>query len=167
MPYKDLTAHRETKKAYNATYSAEHPEEKKAYNAVYYDTHREEKKARDAVRRAVHLEELRTYNRRYYKDHPQTHESIKLAVERRRARKAGLPATLTRAEWEAIKAAYKHRCAYCGKKESKTQPLTQDHVVPLSKRGGTVRANIVPACRPCNSKKGKNLPANPTQLVLI
>ena len=73
-------------------------------------------------------------------------------------------ATLTRAEWEAIMAAYGNKCAYCGKKSAR---LTQDHVVPIIKGGGTTRENIVPACRSCNAKKFTNLPANPVRLVLI
>lgn len=53
-------------------------------------------------------------------------------------------------EWRALLEEFDFRCAYCGRRGGR---LTRDHVVPRS-RGGTDRiANIVPACRSCNSKK--------------
>jgi len=39
-------------------------------------------------------------------------------------------------------------CAYC--QESAT---TLDHVVPISKGGAHSKANLVPACKSCNSSK--------------
>jgi 5-methylcytosine-specific restriction endonuclease McrA len=102
------------------------------------------------------------HNRRYLRANPGVNATN---MARRRAMKRGLPDTLTRTEWEAIKAAYGNRCAYCGKKQKHS--LTQDHVVPLSKRGGTIRENIVPACKSCNSSKRNNLPAKPVRLVLL
>ena len=46
-------------------------------------------------------------------------------------------------------------CQYCGVRED----LTFDHVVPRSKGGQTVWANVVAACAPCNLLKGDWLPA--------
>lgn len=60
--------------------------------------------------------------------------------------------TLTREEWQAIKARYQHRCAYCQQRPFGT--LTQDHIVPISKGGFHTRINVIPACKSCNSKKG-------------
>jgi 5-methylcytosine-specific restriction endonuclease McrA len=45
--------------------------------------------------------------------------------------------------------AWQHQCAYCGDAAD-----TLDHVKPRHKGGATVTANLVPACRPCNRKKG-------------
>ena len=70
---------------------------------------------------------------------------------RRRARKVG--ATLndfTRQQWEAMKKQYSYRCVYCG---MKPKTLTQDHITPIKYGGNHTTSNIVPACRPCNSKK--------------
>jgi len=53
-------------------------------------------------------------------------------------------------EWEELKALYHGCCAYC----HQAAPLTQDHVIPISKGGWHVIENIVPACQPCNSRKG-------------
>lgn len=73
---------------------------------------------------------------------------------RQRAIRATILPKLTKTEWEEIKVIYFHRCYYC------LQPgkLTKDHVVPLSKGGQHTKSNIVPACQPCNSRKG-NRPA--------
>ena len=89
------------------------------------------------------------------KAHP---EELRVIGARRAARKKGLPATLTIQQWCAILVAYKYQCAYCGKKETKKRSLTQDHVLPLSKGGGTTPENIVPACKSCNSAKGDRPP---------
>ena len=35
--------------------------------------------------------------------------------------------------------------------------LTMDHLVPLSRGGKSIRANLVPACKECNNKKKNNL----------
>jgi 5-methylcytosine-specific restriction enzyme A len=34
-----------------------------------------------------------------------------------------------------------------------TRALSADHVVPLIRGGRSVRGNLVPACKDCNSKK--------------
>lgn len=60
---------------------------------------------------------------------------------------------VTTKEWAIILRIYRHRCAYCGAAED----LTQDHVVPLVKGGRHAPANIVPACRSCNSSKNARL----------
>ena len=43
-------------------------------------------------------------------------------------------------------------CHYCGKK-FKSNKLTMDHVVPLSRGGKSTKGNIVPCCKECNNKK--------------
>lgn len=62
-------------------------------------------------------------------------------------------ATLTTAQWEQIKDAYKHQCAYC---EAPSQAM--DHVMPLSLGGTHTADNVVPACHSCNSSKGAKHP---------
>ena len=73
---------------------------------------------------------------------------------RRRAREAGVMATLTAKEWQEIVRQYNHRCAYCGKRKK----LTQDHVKPLVQAGPHIKANVVPACQSCNSSKQGRTP---------
>lgn len=57
---------------------------------------------------------------------------------------------VTAAEWLAIRNRFGHRCAYC----ERSGPLQMDHVVPIVRGGRHAPANIVPACRSCNSSKG-------------
>lgn len=61
---------------------------------------------------------------------------------------------VTTEQWEAIKAAWGYRCAYCGKVHAR---LTRDHVVPRARGGMDVVANLVPACRSCNARKNDRL----------
>jgi len=48
-------------------------------------------------------------------------------------------------------------CHYCRRAVGR-QALTLDHVVPLIRGGRSVRANMVPSCKECNSKKQSRLP---------
>lgn len=48
-------------------------------------------------------------------------------------------------------------CHYCGRRVG-PKALTADHVVPLIRGGKSVRGNMVPACKDCNSKKQSLLP---------
>lgn len=67
---------------------------------------------------------------------------------KRRMLLAGL-STMTAAEWETIKSEQMGACAYC----LTVAPLTMDHYLPLSRGGQHTPANVVAACRPCNSSK--------------
>ena len=175
MPYKNheqqkayeanyKAAHRQQQNTYNARYRASHREETKVSSAAWRAAHPKEEKASQAANYATHRTEARARHAAWEAAHPVARRIIQ---SRRRARKKALPATLTIEQWRSILAAYKHRCAYCRKKESKRRPLTQDHVVPLTKGGGTTRENIVPACQPCNSRKSTRPPSQPIQLVLL
>ncbi len=45
-------------------------------------------------------------------------------------------------------------CAYCGVRLSR-ETLTRDHVIPRAHGGGALGwDNLVPACQPCNGRKG-------------
>lgn len=45
-------------------------------------------------------------------------------------------------------------CAYCGF----TSPSVVDHIVPVAQGGLSMRDNLAPACRLCNSEKGNQTP---------
>ncbi len=51
----------------------------------------------------------------------------------------------------------KGQCYYCGK-TFKPSELTMDHVVPIIRGGLSIKSNLVPACKECNSKKKYLLP---------
>ncbi len=69
---------------------------------------------------------------------------------RRRVHMQRIVRTLTAAQWAETLALFDHRCAYCLRNDL---PMTQDHVIPVSKGGDHTQENVVPACKPCNSKK--------------
>ena len=64
------------------------------------------------------------------------------------------PASLSR--WNLF-LAHGFRCAYCTG-TFRTAELTFDHVVPKMRKGLTVWSNLVPACSPCNNRKGDKSP---------
>ena len=48
-------------------------------------------------------------------------------------------------------------CHYCRKRFPPGE-LTMDHIVPISRGGRSVKGNVVPCCKECNSKKRQLLP---------
>lgn len=76
-------------------------------------------------------------------------EKINVRTQRRRAKIKKLDNDYTIKEWLATKEDFNNECAYCGEKRK----LTQDHFIPVSKGGGYIMGNIVPACASCNSSK--------------
>lgn len=47
-----------------------------------------------------------------------------------------------------------YRCYYCGRKPTKTKPLTLDHMRPKYRGGTNDVENLVAACEGCNFDKG-------------
>lgn len=111
--------------------------------------------------RAANPEKTAAKLRAYAKRYP---DKVRARCALRRARMRGAAVCdFTTAQWEVIKAAYHHCCAYCGE----LKPLTIDHVIPLSKGGNHTASNIVPACRSCNGRKWvKDAPSFQPMLVI-
>lgn len=78
---------------------------------------------------------------------------FRMAQHRRKARLAQVLNDFTDADWQAILTKFRHECAYCGKPEDLLTVLYQEHVVSISMGGPNTASNVVPACRPCNSRK--------------
>lgn len=174
--------HREQTAVYNRTYREENREVLAAYDRRRYADDREAMRARRTayyLRNAVAIaiarrerypekrQEIAARTRAYAQAHPEQMRAWRAAWKRahpesvaayNRRRKASVRGAavcdLTAAEWGEIKAAWDRRCAYCGER---TEVLTQDHVIPVSRGGDHTASNIVPACQPCNSKKGAKL----------
>lgn len=78
---------------------------------------------------------------------------------RRQALKLGSSVTfLTTGDLEAKAAYWGHKCWMCG-----ADADTMDHVKPLRAGGPHILANLRPACRPCNSRKGARWPVPTTR----
>lgn len=45
------------------------------------------------------------------------------------------------------------RCTSCGAVGTKANPLTIDHIIPISKKGSSKRENLQILCRECNGLK--------------
>ncbi|MEK7386295.1 MAG: HNH endonuclease signature motif containing protein, partial [candidate division NC10 bacterium] len=46
---------------------------------------------------------------------------------------------------------------YCGARVG-ARALTMDHIVPMGRGGTSIRGNVVPACKECNTRKQSLLP---------
>ena len=71
------------------------------------------------------------------------------AARRRKRRMDRVEHDLSDAQWIALKRAW-GGCAYCGAVDT---PLQRDCVLALSRGGRYTLANVVPACRSCNTSK--------------
>lgn len=143
--------------AKNRAYKADNHEKVLEAGKVYYHANKKERKAYNQEYVRTHRQWRAEYDKNYYTGA----YARGVYTARRRARKACVESTLSSAQWQAIKAAFSYRCAYCKRK----RPLEMDHVVPIVKKGTHTANNIVPACRSCNATKWANLPAQ-VQLAL-
>lgn len=116
----------------------------------------EQSRALCRAHHAKNAEAIREQKREYYqrvrKQADKTEAGL-LADRNRKARRRSLTkqGNVTKEEWDAILEKHGHACAYC---RQPSQNLEMDHVIALSKGGPHCASNIVPACKPCNSKKG-------------
>src|SRR3989449_11715711 len=53
-------------------------------------------------------------------------------------------------------------CYYC-RRQVGTKALTMDHIVPLGRGGTSIRGNVVPACKHCNTRKKSLVPVEWTE----
>jgi len=79
--------------------------------------------------------------------------SRKAAKQRRRVRESGSYGEWRWSDFMRMARRFAYCCAYCGVKPERLDP---DHVVPLSRGGPNVLANLLPTCPACNSDKGSN-----------
>jgi hypothetical protein len=103
--------------------------------------------ARHIAWRLLHPEAHKASQQKYNKSNA---EKRAVLTQRRRAALRGVPSTLTQQEWLEILEYFNWTCAYCLRTGLKR---TMEHVIPVSRGGGTTAENIVPACGKCNSKK--------------
>ena len=61
-------------------------------------------------------------------------------------------------KWRARIEYHGWKCRYCGEPLTE-DTVTKDHAIPLSRGGTDWPANLVPACRSCNSSKRDKTPS--------
>lgn len=110
-------------------------------------------------------DKVRATKRRWVRNHKQQSDEIsrrwkaanpekcKVHKHRRRSRILGCQDHHTEQEWLIILRSHGRKCAYCRTSGTKKNPITRDHIVPISKGGTNSARNLVPACKSCNSKK--------------
>lgn len=112
---------------------------------MYHRT--EEFKAYRRHYRKINKGQESLYNSMYQKNN---RVRINFLDQKRRALKRQLPATLTNQDWEECLKYFDYKDAYTG---LPMEIISQDHVIPLSKRGGYVKQNIVPCEKNINASK--------------
>jgi len=130
----------------------------KEYDRKYYKKwYKKNKKKKDKQVMAwqkKHRKRMSEASVRWAKRNPE-----KKAFEngKRRTRKANAEGSHTLEEWEELKKKHDYRCIICGKREpfvgQKSERLTEDHIISLSKKGTDDIGNIQPLCFSCNCKK--------------
>lgn len=87
-------------------------------------------------------ENRRNYGRRYYNGKGGPSIRAQKAARKRRCE------VVTPHHRELVFERFDGLCAYCGDKAD-----TIDHVIPVSRGGGSGRGNLLPACALCNTRK--------------
>lgn len=169
------SSHEKNARALNKNLTSEQIEQKRAYHRAYYQLNKDTPKTKESGRRRRrkyyenHPDKVKERNRIYklkkfgvkpVRDHtwPISIESkLNSAIysARYRAKKLNLTSEWSTCEWERALNAFDSCCAYCGKPQGLWNPICADHFIPLTagKSPGTVKENMVPACRDCNSSK--------------
>ncbi|MFA5217022.1 HNH endonuclease [Sulfuricurvum sp.] len=79
---------------------------------------------------------------------------------RREARQRGAIHDFKNSEWELKVLKTRGICPFCSRKFTKENPLSMDHIIPISKRSeGFVYTidDVQPLCMSCNSRKGNRV----------
>lgn len=143
---------------YNAYYYREHRQEILAEKGRYYRVHREKILAQKRLCHKVHRDERLVYLQKWRADNPEymnnwyrKNPARTLARQaRRRTHKRNLPNTITSDQVEGLIEI--GRAIYPGEK------LHLDHIVPISKGGGTTLANMHAIPARLNQAKKDALP---------
>ena len=132
--------------------------DEKKYHREYGKRYREKNKEKIAKRvkewKKKHRKNVSEASVRWAKRNP---EKKAFENNKRRVLRANAKGSHTLEEWKRLKEQYNYSCAICGKREpfigQKSERLTEDHIIPLSKGGADDIGNIQPLCFSCNCKK--------------
>ena len=120
---------------------------KNAYNRTYHAENKERLNENKKQYRRDNKERITAVQKQYYEDNRAAY--INRAGLRKR--KVAAINELLPGEWEAMVEECGNVCIVPG---CENMPVTQDHVVPLSKGGRHHIVNLQPICLPCNVAKG-------------
>lgn len=162
-PEKVRDSQRRTHKLYKVKRSAQ----KKLYKARNVEQVREwsrnyKKRNADKVRAAARLYNEKNRDKlaerrkeRQLQDVSKYRQTARVHAQRRLARKRSLPDTLTPEQWQNCLDYFNGCCAVCGDPASLFNVIQADHFIPLTSPDciGTVKENIIPLCRTCNTSK--------------
>jgi len=138
---------------YDRKWKNNHLEQRKEYNRKYYKEHVDEYNNRRHKWRENNPKYMLEYNLKWVEEHKERHKLNRCNADHRRRQLEG-NGKITLEEWNTILSNQKNRCYWCKVKFNDTDKKpTQDHVIPLKKKGFHEASNIVAACKPCNSKK--------------
>jgi len=110
---------------------------------------RERYNERQRIARKSKPEQYKGYGRTNYERHKSYY---KLNARLRKSRVRGAEGKCSLVEWKAIIEAQKGRCNGCG---IDSEPLTLDHIIPISRGGSNWPSNIQGLCFTCNMRKSK------------
>ena len=116
-------------------------------NAAYRDKNRESLRAYNRAWNKANRDKHEANTKKWRERHPLKYKAQKLRHRNMRRRAAG-HAYATVQRIAARIEYYAGLCVYCRKPAD-----TIDHRIPLSRGGTNFPANLVPACRSCNSRK--------------
>jgi len=130
----------------------ENPERDRAYSKMYAAKYPEKTKERQRRHRKKRPDLFAARQKRCNAKYP---EKAKIRTLLRNAKKKSLPAEFNERDWQRCLDFFYHTCAYCGAQRDFWYALEMDHYIPITSHycPGTVRSNIVPACKSCNASK--------------
>ena len=132
-------------------------------NREFYEANREKRLTYHREYRQANRDYFREEMKRFRQKYPNYHrdyvrewsrrnpDKVKAQDNARRAAKRS-GGRFTAEEWVALKQRYDYHCLRCGRREPEIR-LSADHVIPLSKGGINIIANIQPLCKSCNTAK--------------
>jgi 5-methylcytosine-specific restriction endonuclease McrA len=141
-------------------------------NKVYKDTLPKGYKICCQCNKMISDEEYSKYNkcedcsrkkRKIYHQRDDVKKSKLKFAKKRRSLKNNTVHDLTTDEYAETLIYFNNSCAYCGISNEECldktgKSLEQEHIIPISKKGGYTKNNIIPACKSCNnSKSNKDL----------
>jgi len=158
-------SHPEVQQKKKQNFKERHPDKLNEYSRDWYWRNVEEQRERSNAYRAKNIDKVNKQKRAYHKKHPEVNQ---LSGRRYRAKKKGLPNTLTQDEWKHALQYFDNCCAICGRPEGNGYHIAADHWIPIKSKNcpRTVRENIVPICHSitkgvygaCNNSKSVAMP---------